>query len=121
MHRDGHRHADVGEAPDPETEKRFSTFMKIVILGSGNIAMLAGETFKRNGEKIVCVWSRSAQGKKLAKKLRAVYTEKISRVPDDADLYVIAVKDDAILAVAKKLRIRHGILIHTSGFQPLSI
>ncbi len=88
----------------------------IVILGAGNVAThLALALFKSN-YRIRFVFNRTINsGKELALKLNADYSDDFTKVPVDADLYIISVKDDAIEEVANSLKKTNGIVIHTAG------
>ena len=44
--------------------------------------------------------------------------EKLNR---EADLYILAVQDDQIMAAAHSLKLRNQLLVHTSGYTPLEI
>jgi predicted short-subunit dehydrogenase-like oxidoreductase (DUF2520 family) len=52
----------------------------------------------------------------LASLVNANYTSNISDINKSADLYIIAIKDDAIRLVANKLKVnKNAIVVHTSG------
>lgn len=95
-------------------EKQLS---KIVILGTGNVATHLALLLDDKAE-IVQVWSRDkAHAEKLCSKLKAE-TEPVSdysAIRKDADFYVIAVPDAAVLDVARNLKGMRGIVAHTSG------
>jgi predicted short-subunit dehydrogenase-like oxidoreductase (DUF2520 family) len=95
--------------------------MKLVIIGTGNVASALGKAFFTSGHTIEQVIGKSSNNvTKLAKRLKA---EPVL-FPDppvlNADCYMIAVKDDAIPAVALYLKKVKGIVVHTSGSVPLS-
>lgn len=90
--------------------------MKIVLLGSGNVATHLGQALKQAGNEILQVWSRKAvNANALASILRATAVERLSDIDRAADLYVISVSDDAIKEVAGLLTLENQLLIHTSG------
>ena len=90
--------------------------MEIVLLGSGNIATHIGKAFKMAGQTITQVWSRSFErATELANSVGATAVNEISDIITTADLYIMAVNDDAIRNVAEKLQIAKGVLVHTSG------
>lgn len=90
--------------------------MKIVLLGSGNVATHLGLALKAAGEEIIQVWSRSMENASaLAVKLGAEATCALSEVSPDADIYIIAVNDDAIADVAARLPDKNKLVVHTSG------
>ena len=95
---------------------------KITIIGSGNVAQQLAPALKNCGHIIQEVCNRSAaSGKQLAKKVGAVYVHDISKVKD-ADVIIIAVKDDAIPEVIKQLPpLKNKLVIHTSGATDISV
>src|SRR5689334_18079478 len=89
--------------------------MKIVIIGSGNVATHLGIALKAAGHVIVQVCSRNeSSAKRLAKKLSSSFSTDLKKVKE-ADVYIVAVNDGAIKDVARDLKIRNSIVLHTSG------
>ncbi|WP_026899115.1 Rossmann-like and DUF2520 domain-containing protein [Daejeonella oryzae] len=96
--------------------------MKIVLLGSGNVATHLGRSFKMAGQDIVQVYSRELENAyHLADSLAAEAVEKLEDITSTADLYIIAVKDDAIREVAAGLSLTDQLVIHTSGTTDMNI
>ena len=78
--------------------------MKIVIIGSGNLATQLALALKDANQEIVQIFSRtSAHAKELADKIGCAYTASLEAVQKDADIYILAVKDDALAALAANL------------------
>lgn len=95
--------------------------MDIVILGSGNIATHLGRAFKMAGQNITQVWSRTNDhAVELADMLAAEAIADISDLSRSADLYIIAVNDEAIRDVALELKTEDKLIVHTSGSTALS-
>lgn len=98
---------------------------KIILIGAGNVGHHLGIAFHNNGIPVVQVFSRKkTKAKKLSDKIGCAFTTSISKLEKDADLYIIAVHDDAIESVAKSLQkigIEKGIVTHTSGSVSTSI
>lgn len=97
--------------------------MDIVILGTGNIATHYAKAFQMLGHHVIQVYSKtSANADALAEVVSAESVHDLSQVSDNADLYIIAVSDQAISTVADQLPKRlTGIVVHTSGATPLKI
>lgn len=96
--------------------------MKIVFIGSGNVATHLAIAFKEMGADILQVWSKDNRNAEILAALTKA--EPISRWEDlelSADCYIIAVKDDAITAVAAKLRSVKGTVVHTSGATAIEV
>lgn len=89
--------------------------MNITILGAGNVATQLALAFKKAGHSIVEIYNRSCEaGEELAKTVGARFTSNIEQLAD-ADVYVIAVKDDTIAERAATLSVNGKIVVHTSG------
>jgi predicted short-subunit dehydrogenase-like oxidoreductase (DUF2520 family) len=98
-----------------------TSLLKIVFVGSGNVATSLAEALKGKWE-IIQVYSKTlAHARKLGKKLGCPFTNNLQTISTNADLYIIAVKDDAIEDVCKKLNLKGKIVIHTSGSTELNI
>ena len=89
--------------------------MKISIIGAGNVATNLALAFKKAGHEIVQIYNRSDDaGQELARTLAASFTSDINQL-SDADIYLLAVKDDAIEERATQLKVNGKIVAHTSG------
>ena len=98
--------------------------MKIFLIGSGNVATQLGKAFKRCGHEIVFVYSKHiAHAKKLGQELNCGFGESMDAINYfPAGVYIIAVKDDAIAEVIKKMpAIKDKLVIHTSGATDISV
>lgn len=101
--------------------------MKIFLLGSGNVATQLGKAFKRCGHEIVFVYSPTmGHAAKLGIELKTSFGSDLSSIlrfgKIKADVYIIAVKDDAIREVIKKLTVPpNSLVIHTSGATDISV
>ncbi|MFP3859519.1 MAG: Rossmann-like and DUF2520 domain-containing protein [Bacteroidales bacterium] len=96
--------------------------MEIVFLGAGNLATNLALNLKEAGYNIKQVYSRTIQSARdLADITNAAYTNNLSQVADEADLFIVAVKDDAIEEVLKDIKIKKGLLVHTAGSVPLDV
>lgn len=97
--------------------------MNIVIIGSGNIATHYAKAFQQLGNQISEVYSKtSANANALAELVSAQSVDDLSQISEEADLYIIAVSDQAIEPVVNKLPSRlEGTVVHTSGATPLEM
>ena len=85
----------------------------IVLIGSGNVATHLGSSLVNNGYNIKQVWSKQLKNADiLSKKLDSTSTDDLNNLKN-ADLYIVAVKDDALGSVIKQLNLNN--IIHTSG------
>lgn len=88
----------------------------IVILGAGNVATHLSIALKDAGYSIKCIYSKTIYAaRELASKVDAHYTNELSHIPVEADLYIIAVKDEVIMEIVNQLHLKYGIIVHTAG------
>jgi len=92
--------------------------MKIVVIGSGNLATQLSLALSEAGQHISQVYSRTElHASELAKKIGCAYTTNINELSQEADVYIISVKDDAIAELAQQVgcRAQNAIVVHTAG------
>lgn len=90
--------------------------MYITIIGSGNVATHVAAAFKNAGHKIIQVYSRNYQNAALlAYHVGAEAIDNIEKIDPAANIFVIAVKDDAIAQIAARLAVHQKLIVHTSG------
>lgn len=93
--------------------------MKVVLIGAGNVGFHLGIKLHEIGIDVLEVFSRTkAKAKYLAQKIDAKPRANLQKITTKADLYIIAVKDDAIASVAEQLgktNIQDQLVVHTSG------
>jgi predicted short-subunit dehydrogenase-like oxidoreductase (DUF2520 family) len=95
--------------------------MNIVIIGSGNVATHLGRAFKMAGQNISQIYSRNiTHARTLADTLAAEPIDNMFDLDRSADLFIIAVKDEAIRELALELKLSDQLLVHTSGSTGLS-
>ncbi|MBL7724115.1 MAG: DUF2520 domain-containing protein [Chitinophagaceae bacterium] len=96
--------------------------MDIAIIGSGNVAAVLGRKFKAAGHTILQIYSRNASAASmLAYEWDSESTNYISLINKNADVYLVAVNDDAIATVAKELLLPGKIVAHTAASVPKEI
>ena len=96
--------------------------IKVVIIGSGNVAqhlIVAFENSKRDGQAIDLIQVFARKREKLVRfldlnRITNNYTELL-----EADLYIIAVSDHAIMNVVANLNFKNRLVVHTSGSFPI--
>lgn len=97
--------------------------MKVSIVGAGNVATRLGLGLREAGGEVVGVWSRrAAAARTLAAALDVPAAADIADLPQ-ADVCLLAVKDDAVRSVAERVAAAQpgAILAHTAGSVPLSV
>lgn len=90
--------------------------MDIVIIGSGNVAAVLGRKLQASGHKIVQVVSRNATAaSELAYEWDTESANYMSLLNRNADVYIIAVSDNAIEEIAADLKLPGKVVAHTAG------
>ena len=98
--------------------------MKIVIIGSGNLATQLSLALKDANHEIVQIFSRTeVHAQELAEKIGCAYTASLDAVQADADIYILAVKDDALAVLAATLCASrpNALFLHTAGSMPMEV
>lgn len=94
--------------------------VKIVIIGSGNVAWHLIKAFSVSKQtEVVQVFARKKQAVEnliAADRIISDFSEL-----KQADLYIISVSDDAIFEVSEALDFSGRLVVHTSGTKPLNI
>jgi predicted short-subunit dehydrogenase-like oxidoreductase (DUF2520 family) len=90
--------------------------MRITIIGSGNVATHLAAAFKNAGHRIAQVYSRSMHNAALlAYHVSAEAVDNPAAISGDTDLFVLAIKDDAIVDFLPHLITFGKLIVHTSG------
>ena len=93
--------------------------LKIVLIGSGRVATHLGRGLKAAGNTILQVYSRNFDhAKKLADGLLASPVADWTDLDPEGDIFIVAVKDQAILEVVRALSktvAKEKLIVHTSG------
>ncbi len=90
--------------------------MDIVIFGSGNAATVLGRKFAAAGHKIIQVISRNSKAaSELAYEWDTESANYLSLVNTNADVYIIAVSDDALKEITSNLKLPGKVVAHTAG------
>lgn len=88
----------------------------VTMIGAGNVATHLGMAFAGAGIRVRQVFSRSlGKAETLAQKLSCDAINDLAGLTDDAELYVIAISDDAIPEAVAAFPHRSKLLVHTSG------
>jgi predicted short-subunit dehydrogenase-like oxidoreductase (DUF2520 family) len=94
--------------------------MDIVLIGSGNTATVLGRKAKAAGHRIVQVFSRNEKhANQLAVRLSASSTSSINSIEKNADLLIVALKDDVIKSFIREIGGMKGPIVHTAGAIPM--
>lgn len=99
---------------------------KITIIGSGNVATILSKALVSKGFIINQVFSKSKINaetliKKLASNQQVKATETITELDETSDIYIVCVKDDAILTVVNQFLFKDKLIVHTSGSVDITV
>ena len=102
----------------------MSKFFKVAIIGSGNVAWHLARALEDSGHFITDIYSRRlAHAQKLAARLYDTQvTNSLDLSKSDAEIFLVAVSDDAMEKLAAALKIPpYAIVAHTSGSVSLDL
>lgn len=94
-----------------------------VLIGAGHLAWHLGHQLQHSGIRIIQVFNRTPQhGKMLADELGTEATSFIHFLNPKADIYIVAVSDDAISRIADSgCFMHHPLVVHTAGSVNLDV
>lgn len=90
--------------------------MTYYIVGTGNTAWFMATKLHAAGHTCKAVFGRDiTKATELANSIEAIARDITEGIPDDADVCILAVSDNAIAEIATKLNFKTTILLHTAG------
>ena len=90
--------------------------LNIVVVGAGNVAWHLAKELQKNEQKIIQVYNRSVEPAiSLSHRLKCDFTTRIEDINENADLYILTVKDSVIEEVSELIKIKNKLIVHTSG------
>jgi predicted short-subunit dehydrogenase-like oxidoreductase (DUF2520 family) len=94
--------------------------ISIVLFGTGNLAThLFKALLKAEKFKVVQVYNHKPESLEFFKEKTNTTTNLAEVIP--ADIYLVALKDDIIPVLAKKMNYKNALVVHTSGATPMDI
>ncbi|MDY3530049.1 DUF2520 domain-containing protein [Riemerella anatipestifer] len=93
--------------------------MEIVIIGSGNVAFHLNNAFYEANIKVSQLFGRNEDALKLMSETTQI-PYSINTL-QNADLYIICVKDDVIAEVSQIIKNENALVVHTSGSMPKDV
>jgi predicted short-subunit dehydrogenase-like oxidoreductase (DUF2520 family) len=92
----------------------FCAMTKVVIMGTGNLARQLFRALQKTGKtKVVQVVGRNPIALNYFSK--STPTGNLKGISAEADIYIVAVSDDAISSVSELITFKEKLVIHTSG------
>lgn len=90
--------------------------MKIACIGSGNMATFLTLGWQKKGHTIVQIISNTLQhAQELAAQVDCQASNRLTDLVDDADVYVLAMNDNAVKAFGETKKLQNKIVLHTAG------
>ncbi len=96
----------------------------IVFIGAGNLATNLARAMQEAGYDIRQVYSRTEESARtLAEAIGADYTTDLGQVMGGAALYIVALKDDALVELLPQITAGKGdaLVVHTAGSIPMDL
>lgn len=94
---------------------------RVVIIGSGNVATSLALALKDKCE-LLQIYSRTlAHAQLLAEQVGCDATSDLKQLTQEAQVYIISVKDDAIASIIDAVPDNGALWLHTSGSTPISV
>lgn len=105
-------------------KKRSIEDTSIVFIGAGNLAVNLAKALYRKGFRIAQVYSRTEESAlTLAREVEADHTTELSDVVNDAELYIVSLRDDAFVELLPRIAQgkKRALLVHTAGSIPMNV
>jgi predicted short-subunit dehydrogenase-like oxidoreductase (DUF2520 family) len=95
----------------------------VVFIGAGNLATQLALAMTDKGISVKQIYSRTLEAaKELAVKVNADFTDDLSNLIPESDLYIVSVKDSAIEEVLRNLSLdKNQLIVHTAGSIPMEV
>ena len=90
--------------------------MRVVIIGAGNVASVFGRLISAANHEIIQVYSRSiSSAQSLGKELGCSFVDNLEAVDLTADIYILAITDNALQKIQDSLFLGDKLVVHTAG------
>lgn len=95
---------------------KMNEVQNVVIIGAGNVGTHLAYILKEKGFLISEIYSRNPMhAQQLAAEIGCEYCDNLQDINAEADIYIFAVKDDALDELASHIYLPGKIVLHTSG------
>ncbi len=90
--------------------------MKVVIIGSGNVATVLGGKIRAAGHTILQVMARREEpAARLAAEWGCEFTTRWEEVSREGDIYIVSISDKALTGLGDVLQLPGKLVVHTAG------
>lgn len=98
--------------------------LSIVCIGAGNVATHLSKALQQKGYRLQQIYSRTdASARTLADALQCEWTTQLEQINEQADLYIVSVKDSVLETVITQLTHCNpdALYVHTAGSMPMEV
>ncbi|MGZ5248158.1 MAG: Rossmann-like and DUF2520 domain-containing protein, partial [Flavitalea sp.] len=96
--------------------------MRVVMIGSGNVATVLSKLLVSKGHELVQVYGRNPEhASKLASDLKTTYSADPASIDLTADLYIVALSDTALYSISTWFKPGNKLVVHTAGSVPMDV
>ncbi|MEO6550688.1 MAG: Rossmann-like and DUF2520 domain-containing protein [Ferruginibacter sp.] len=90
--------------------------MRVVIIGSGNVATVFGRRMTKANHEVIQVYSRNIRkAQRLAAELDCPFLDDLKRLDMSGDIYLVALADSALAALHESFSVGDKLIVHTAG------
>jgi predicted short-subunit dehydrogenase-like oxidoreductase (DUF2520 family) len=90
--------------------------MKIVFIGSGNVATVLARMCVQHGHEILQVLSRNLlHAQTIAQEVGATHDVYTGNINTSADIYIVSINDTALFNLSKYFSLGNKLVVHTAG------
>jgi predicted short-subunit dehydrogenase-like oxidoreductase (DUF2520 family) len=90
--------------------------MKVVIIGSGNVATVLGDTIAAAGHKMLQVVARKEEAAaRLGRQWGCGFATEWANIDPDAEIYIVSLSDAGIIEFGERVRLPGRFVVHTAG------
>ena len=97
--------------------------MKVIIIGTGNVATVLGKRIQQAGHSIAGIFGRNQEHACQLAALLDTEAFDLDRLHPSAaiDIYIMAVSDSALYELPKAFRLKDRLVVHTAGSVPMDV
>ncbi len=96
--------------------------MRIVMIGTGNVATILSRMIVSKGHELIQVYGRNHEhAASLAQLVKAFHVSDPGFIDQSADLYIVALNDNALYDLGNWLHLDRKLVVHTAGSVPMDV
>jgi predicted short-subunit dehydrogenase-like oxidoreductase (DUF2520 family) len=96
--------------------------MRVVMIGTGNVATVLSKLLVLKGHEIIQVYGRNPDhASSLAKEVQTKSCSDPREIDQSADLYIVALSDTALYSISSWFKPGNKLVVHTAGSVPMEV